>query len=92
MRIPRSVAEDDCGYLEDRRPSSNCDPYQVTNAIVQTTIRAELVINVFRVIQIRIFSIQLTGLVFVVDALSSNDKDASTTNLSSQKQTTSTHV
>lgn len=65
VRIPRSVAEDDCGYLEDRRPSSNCDPYQVTNAIVQTTI---------------------------LDALSNNDKDASTTNLSSQKQTTSTHV
>jgi len=38
VRIPRSVAEDDCGYLEDRRPSSNCDPYLVTRAIIQTTI------------------------------------------------------
>ena len=30
IRIPRGVAEDKKGYLEDRRPSSNCDPYQVT--------------------------------------------------------------
>ncbi len=29
IRIPRTVAEDKKGYLEDRRPSSNCDPYQV---------------------------------------------------------------
>ena len=29
IRIPRGVAEDKKGYLEDRRPSSNCDPYQV---------------------------------------------------------------
>merc|ERR1719361_467700 len=41
VRIPRSVAEDDCGYLEDRRPSSNCDPYLVTKAIVQTTVLDE---------------------------------------------------
>ena len=29
IRIPREVAEKRSGYLEDRRPSSNCDPYQV---------------------------------------------------------------
>ena len=29
IRIPRDVAEQGYGYLEDRRPSSNCDPYQV---------------------------------------------------------------
>ena len=29
IRIPRECAEDRRGYLEDRRPSSNCDPYQV---------------------------------------------------------------
>ncbi len=29
IRIPRGVAEERKGYLEDRRPSSNCDPYQV---------------------------------------------------------------
>ena len=29
IRIPRTVAEERKGYLEDRRPSSNCDPYQV---------------------------------------------------------------
>jgi len=38
IRIPRQVGEDRCGYLEDRRPSSNCDPYQVTEVIVRTTV------------------------------------------------------
>jgi len=36
IRIPRQVAEDKCGYLEDRRPASNCDPYSVSEAIVRT--------------------------------------------------------
>jgi len=37
IRVPRSVAEERKGYLEDRRPASNSDPYQVTNVIVRTT-------------------------------------------------------
>lgn len=37
IRIPRQVAEDGHGYLEDRRPSSNCDPYSVTEIIIRTT-------------------------------------------------------
>lgn len=41
IRIPRQCEEDDKGYLEDRRPSSNCDPYVVTEAIVRTTILNE---------------------------------------------------
>lgn len=41
IRIPRNVAEDGKGYLEDRRPSSNCDPYCVTEAIVRTTVLHE---------------------------------------------------
>jgi len=36
IRIPRSCADEGKGYLEDRRPSSNCDPYSVTEAIVRT--------------------------------------------------------
>jgi len=36
VRIPRDVANEKKGYLEDRRPSSNCDPYQVTEALVKT--------------------------------------------------------
>merc|ERR1719502_42980 len=36
IRIPRSVEADDCGYLEDRRPSSNCDPYVVTSMVFET--------------------------------------------------------
>jgi glutamine synthetase len=34
IRIPRDVAEKRCGYLEDRRPSSNCDPYQVRICLI----------------------------------------------------------
>jgi len=36
IRIPRGVAEDKKGYLEDRRPSSNADPYKVSEVIVRT--------------------------------------------------------
>lgn len=38
IRVPRQVAEDGKGYFEDRRPSSNCDPYLVTEAIIRSTI------------------------------------------------------
>ena len=38
IRIPRPVALVGKGYLEDRRPSSNCDPYLVTEALVRSTI------------------------------------------------------
>eukprot|EP00118_Oscarella_pearsei_P006912 m.32339 g.32339 ORF g.32339 m.32339 type:complete len:352 (+) comp31641_c0_seq1:64-1119(+) len=37
VRIPRQVADSERGYLEDRRPASNCDPYLVTERIVRTT-------------------------------------------------------
>ena len=43
IRVPRQCAEDGYGYLEDRRPASNCDPYVVTEAIVRTTILNEIV-------------------------------------------------
>ncbi|XP_047661863.1 glutamine synthetase-like [Tachysurus fulvidraco] len=36
IRIPLQVSQDKRGYLEDRRPAANCDPYAVTGAIAQT--------------------------------------------------------
>ena len=36
VRIPRQVDEEQCGFLEDRRPAANCDPYAVTNILVKT--------------------------------------------------------
>jgi glutamine synthetase len=36
VRIGRAISEAGKGYLEDRRPSSNCDPYCVTEALVHT--------------------------------------------------------
>ncbi|CEF64930.1 Glutamine synthetase 2 cytoplasmic [Strongyloides ratti] len=36
IRIPRQTEVDQQGYFEDRRPSSNCDPYSVIDAIVRT--------------------------------------------------------
>jgi len=37
IRIPRFTARDNKGYLEDRRPASNIDPYLVTSLIFDTT-------------------------------------------------------
>lgn len=37
IRIPRQTAADGKGYIEDRRPASNIDPYVVTSLIFQTT-------------------------------------------------------
>uniref|UniRef100_A0A1I8ITW2 glutamine synthetase n=1 Tax=Macrostomum lignano TaxID=282301 RepID=A0A1I8ITW2_9PLAT len=31
-----ACSDDGCGYLEDRRPASNCDPYCVTEMLVRT--------------------------------------------------------
>jgi glutamine synthetase len=36
VRIPGGVARDKRGYLEDRRPNANMDPYLVTRVIVET--------------------------------------------------------
>lgn len=36
LRIPWQVAKDGKGYVEDRRPSANCDPYQVCRMITTT--------------------------------------------------------
>ncbi|CAH2103806.1 unnamed protein product [Euphydryas editha] len=41
IRIPRNVAEEKKGYLEDRRPASNCDPYSVIDALMRTCILNE---------------------------------------------------
>lgn len=38
IRIPLNVNKDECGYLEDRRPSANLDPYLVTEKIMETVI------------------------------------------------------
>ncbi|MHB8663824.1 MAG: glutamine synthetase GlnII [Acidimicrobiales bacterium] len=36
VRIPWQVEKDGKGYLEDRRPNANCDPYTVTRLVVET--------------------------------------------------------
>ncbi|MDP2692992.1 MAG: glutamine synthetase GlnII [bacterium] len=36
IRIPVSVAHDGFGYLEDRRPAANMDPYQVCSVLLDT--------------------------------------------------------
>jgi len=36
IRIPWQCAKDGGGYLEDRRPNANCDPYIVTRLILNT--------------------------------------------------------
>lgn len=41
IRIPRMVGQEMKGYFEDRRPSANCDPYIVTEALVRTCVLEE---------------------------------------------------
>ncbi len=36
VRIPWQVRRDGKGYIEDRRPNANCDPYVVTRIIAET--------------------------------------------------------
>ena len=36
IRIPNKTQQDGYGYLEDRRPAANADPYVVTNRILKT--------------------------------------------------------
>ena len=36
IRIPWQVKRDGKGYIEDRRPNANCDPYLVTRLIVES--------------------------------------------------------
>jgi glutamine synthetase len=37
VRIPALVAKQECGYLEDRRPNANADPYEVCEVLLKTT-------------------------------------------------------
>ncbi len=36
IRIPRAVEINGCGYLEDRRPGANADPYEVSAILLET--------------------------------------------------------
>ena len=36
VRIPIETVKNGCGYIEDRRPAANMDPYLVTSKILQT--------------------------------------------------------
>ena len=36
IRIPNSTQKNKKGYFEDRRPSSNCDPYLVTSMVMES--------------------------------------------------------
>jgi glutamine synthetase len=41
IRIPWQVFKDGRGYIEDRRPNANCDPYVVTRLMLETVCGAE---------------------------------------------------
>lgn len=41
IRIPLQVGQAKRGYLEDRRPAANCDPYVVTGAFARTCLMEE---------------------------------------------------
>jgi len=41
IRVPLSTSEEWKGYVEDRRPASNADPYRITYVIAQSIGQAE---------------------------------------------------
>ena len=41
IRIPRNVATSGCGYLEDRRPNANADPYEVAARLLKTVLELD---------------------------------------------------
>jgi glutamine synthetase len=41
IRIPRQVGKDGCGYLEDRRPNANADPYEVAGRMLKTVLNMD---------------------------------------------------
>ena len=41
IRVPRQVETNGCGYLEDRRPGANCDPYTVCTLLLDTVCNSE---------------------------------------------------
>jgi glutamine synthetase len=43
VRVPSAVGTTWKGYLEDRRPASNCDPYKVAKRIVESSLIAHIV-------------------------------------------------
>jgi glutamine synthetase len=43
IRIPWQVERDQKGYIEDRRPNANCDPYTVTKLLINTVCSAEII-------------------------------------------------
>ena len=42
VRIPQKVKEDGAGYIEDRRPCANIDPYKLIFSLLQTTKKSKL--------------------------------------------------
>lgn len=40
IRIPNDVAVKRCGYIEDRRPGANCDPYVVSALLIEAMLEA----------------------------------------------------
>ena len=41
IRIPWQVEREGKGYIEDRRPNANCDPYVVTGLLTNTVCSSE---------------------------------------------------
>lgn len=41
IRVPRLVADEGKGFLEDRRPAANFDPYLVTDHLIRIIVLGE---------------------------------------------------
>ncbi|OGH58625.1 MAG: glutamine synthetase [Candidatus Magasanikbacteria bacterium RIFCSPHIGHO2_01_FULL_33_34] len=49
IRIPLATSKEGCGYLEDRRPAANMDPYQVCAVLMETILNNDIVSDSSRV-------------------------------------------
>lgn len=45
IRIPYATAKNRCGYIEDRRPGANVDPYEVARLLLEAALLAEGVLR-----------------------------------------------
>jgi glutamine synthetase len=54
IRIPRNVAAKGYGYLEDRRPASNADPYNIYSILTNADADADAVADVAAVAEAQV--------------------------------------
>jgi glutamine synthetase len=61
IRVPKSTAENWMGYLEDRRPASNADPYKIIYQIDKSISNAEIISDMKKIMDYKLDVNNLKG-------------------------------